>query len=79
MPSEAASQAGAKGSLLARSWRGSEPSEDLLEELARHACAMARPFECEVVMARWTASHPDSPRLARAVHDLRVRRFHGRR
>jgi spermidine synthase/MFS family permease len=77
MPSEAASRAGAKGSLLVKELAGKEPSEDLLEELARHTCAMARPTECEVVMARWTASHPDSPRLARATSEMRLADFTG--
>jgi hypothetical protein len=77
MASEAASQAGAKGSLLVKEMAGKQPSEDLLEELARHTCAMARPSECEVVMARWTASHPDSPRLARATLEIRASDFTG--
>ena len=71
MPSEAANQAAARRSLLRREMAGDDASEDVLEELTRHACAMARPIECAVLLARWTASHPDSPRLAQAARDLR--------
>jgi len=71
MPSEPASQAAARGSLLVRELAGDEASEDLLKELTLHACAMARPFECAVLLARWTASHPDSQQLAQVVLNLR--------
>jgi len=71
MPSEPARQAAASGSLLRREIGGEEASEEVMEELTRHACAMARPYECATLLARWTASHPDSPRLAQATRDLR--------
>ena len=77
MPSEAASQATASRSLLRRELAGGEASEDVLEELTRHACAMARPSECAVLLARWTASYPDSPRLAQAAGDLRFADYTG--
>jgi hypothetical protein len=71
MPSEPARRAAASGSLLRREIGGDEASEEVMEELTRHSCAMARPFECATLLARWTASHPDSPRLAQATRELR--------
>ena len=35
------------------------------------------PIECAVLLARWTASHPDSPRLAQAARDLRSADYTG--
>ncbi len=71
MASEAASEAGARGSLLARELAGKPVSEDMLAELTQQSCAMSRPAECGVLLARWKASHPDSPRLAQALRDTR--------
>jgi spermidine synthase len=71
MPSVAASQAAARNSLLKRELAGNQPSEDVLEELTRHACAMLQPVECALLLARWTASHPDSPRLVQTTKELR--------
>jgi spermidine synthase len=71
MPSEAAHQAAASRSLLKRELAGSEPSEDVLEELTRHSCAMGQSSECAVLLARWTAGHPDSPRLAQTAGEMR--------
>jgi hypothetical protein len=38
---------------------------------------MAQPSECSVLLARWTASHPDSPRLAQAARDMRSADYTG--
>jgi hypothetical protein len=72
MVSRAADQEGEKHSLLGRELAGREASEDVLEELTRHVCAMSRPSECAALVAYWTASHPDSPRLARTRRELRT-------
>jgi hypothetical protein len=77
MASEAANRATERRSLLRLELGGKEPNEEILEELARHACAMARPQECSAVMARWMASHPDSPRLAEVARDLRPTNYLG--
>ncbi len=73
MPSEAANHAATRHSLLRRELAGNEPSEAVLEELTRHACAMLQPAECAVFLSRWTASHPDSARLAQAAREIRSR------
>jgi len=77
MPSEAASQAAARRSLLRQEIAGDEASEEVLEELTRHTCAMAQPSDCAVLLARWTASHPDSARLAQAARDMRSADYTG--
>ena len=77
MPSEAASRAAAGRSLLRREIAGDEASEEVLEELTRHTCAMARPIECATVLARWTVSHPDSPRRTQVARDLRAADYTG--
>ena len=71
MPSERASEAAGKRSLLKQAVAGNEASEDVLEEITRHACEMARPNECATFLARWMASYPDSPRPLQAAEDLR--------
>jgi hypothetical protein len=38
---------------------------------------MARPLECTTLVARWTASHPDSPKLAGALRELRSADYFG--
>jgi spermidine synthase len=73
LPTEAAHQAAIKNSLLRRELAGNEPSEAVLEELTRHTCAMLQPTECAALLGRWTASHPDSPRLAQATREIRSR------
>ncbi len=77
MPSQPASHGTASGSLLLRELAGNEASEEVLEELTRHTCAMARPSECAVLFAYWTASHPDSPKVAEAALDLRSADYTG--
>jgi hypothetical protein len=77
MPSEAAQRAAAGRSLLRQALAGQEPGEDLLEELAGHACALARPNECEVLLARWKLSHPDSPKRIEATEKLRSANYRG--
>jgi predicted membrane-bound spermidine synthase len=77
MPTEAAHQAAMRNSLLAKELAGTEPSEAVLEELARHSCAMLQPAECAALLGRWTASHPGSPRLAQAVREIRSRPLFG--
>jgi spermidine synthase/MFS family permease len=76
-PSREASEAAARGSLLARSLAGAEASEAVLEELTSHSCAMARPSECAVLAARWSVSHPDSARRIEFMRDLRSTDFTG--
>jgi hypothetical protein len=73
LPTEAANQAAIRNSLLRRELAGSEPSEAILEELTRHTCAMQQPTECAALLGRWTASHPDSPKLAQAAREIRSR------
>jgi spermidine synthase len=70
MPSAAASQAAAERSLLRKAVAGAEDSEEVLEELTRHVCAMSRIIECAALVGRWSASHPDSPRLAQVTREL---------
>jgi len=79
MASEAAGQAAANHSLLRLEIGGAEASEEILEEVARHTCAMARPVECATVLARWTASYPGSPRLAKSAREIRAADYTGRR
>jgi hypothetical protein len=73
LPTEAAHQAAIRNSLLLRELAGNQPSEAVLEELTRHSCAMLQPTECAALLGRWTASHPDSPRLAQAAREIRAR------
>jgi hypothetical protein len=73
LPTEAAHQAAIGNSLLIRELAGNEPSEAILEELTRHTCTMQQPTECAALLGRWTASHPDSPRLAQAAQEIRSR------
>ena len=70
MATEAASQATAKRSLLLKELAGSEPSEDMLKELADQSCGVGRPTECAALLGRWKASHPDSPKLAQAMREV---------
>jgi hypothetical protein len=78
MPSEAATRASAGHSLVRREIGEGEASEDALEELTRHACAMARPIECATLLARWTVSFPDSTRRSEAARELRVSNYIGK-
>jgi hypothetical protein len=77
LPSEAANQAAARGSLLRLEIGEGEPSEDVLEELARHSCAMGQSIECTVLMARWISGYPDSARAAAAEREIQATDYLG--
>jgi predicted membrane-bound spermidine synthase len=77
LPSEAANQAAMRGSLLRLEIGDGQPSEDVLEELARHSCAMGQSIECTVLMARWLTGHPDSARAAAAARAIQTTDYLG--
>lgn len=77
MPTEAAAQVAGPRSLLRREIGLTGVSEDVLEEITRHACAMAKKNDCMTVFARWKASYPGSARPAEIEQELRVANYAG--
>jgi spermidine synthase len=77
LPSAEANRAAAGRSLLGLELAGAQPSEDVLGELARHSCAMGQAYECEVLLARWRASYPDSARAVEEVREIQASNYLG--
>jgi predicted membrane-bound spermidine synthase len=77
LPSEAANQGAARGSLLRLEIGDGEPSEEMFQELAQHACAMGQAIDCTVLVARWITGHPGSARAAAAAREIQAADYLG--
>jgi spermidine synthase len=62
---------GARNSLLRRYGGGDVLPELLLDDAARETCGLEYVAECATLLAVWQRDHPNSPRLAATLADVR--------